>query len=96
MIIGSKALKRLERKLDAVLFNFERSRFKEYVEYLHDRKRMLKNAFLFGIARGLGSAIGFTLLGALILYLLQALAKSSIPVLGEFIARIIDIVESKT
>ena len=96
MLLYNKILRRVERKLDELLFNMERSRFKEYVEYMHDRKRMLKNAFLFGIARGLGSAIGFTLLGALLFYLLRLVAESSIPILGDFIARIVEIVESKT
>ncbi|MDD3921123.1 MAG: DUF5665 domain-containing protein [Eubacteriales bacterium] len=96
MLIYNRILKRLERKLDDIMFNMERSRFKEYVEYIHDRKRMLKNAFLFGIARGLGTAVGFTLLGALLIYLLRILAESSIPILGDFIARIIEIVETKT
>ena len=87
--------KRLEKRLDGLAFNLERSRFLEYIEYMQDRKRILRNSFFMGIARGLGSAIGFTLLGAILFYILQRLAQSSISILGEFVAQIVQIVESK-
>lgn len=86
---------RIERKLDALAGNLEKSNFKDYVEYIHNRKRMYRNAFILGIFRGLGTAVGFTLLGALVVYLLQALAKSSIPLIGDFISEIVKIVDSK-
>lgn len=88
-------LRRLERKLDEVIGNLEKSRFLEYVEYMGDRKRILRNSFLLGIARGLGSAIGFTILGAVLWSILKSVAESSIPLLGEFISEIVRFVESR-
>ncbi len=89
-------LGRLENKLDTLLNNLEKSQFLQYIEYTQDRKRMIRNSFFLGIARGIGAAIGFTILGAILWYILQAVAKSSIPLLGDFIAQIVEIVEAKT
>ncbi len=85
----------MERKLDKILFNMERSRFKDYIEYIQDRKRMFLNAFLYGLLRGLGSAIGFSILGAVLWYVLKEVAMSSLPLIGDFISEIVRIVESR-
>ena len=99
MGMNTKYLKNRIESIEAHLLrlvrNLEKSRFCEYVEYAADTKRMLRNSFLIGIARGIGSAIGFSLLGALLIYALRSLAQSSLPVIGDFIADLMDIVESK-
>ncbi len=56
--------------------------------------RMLVINFISGLARGLGIAIGATVLGALFLIILFDLAQSNIPLIAEFVARIIKIVET--
>ncbi len=88
-------LKSIERKLEMLAESLEKAHFTEYIEYVHNKRRLYRNAFLLGIFRGLGTAVGFSLLGALIIYLLRAVAKTSIPVLGEFIAEVIRIVDGK-
>lgn len=88
-------LGRIERKLDKLAVDLDKSNFRDYIEYIHDRKRLFYNSFIAGVARGLGSAVGFALMGALILYFLRILAQSSIPYLADFISEIIKIVESK-
>ncbi|MDL2217086.1 DUF5665 domain-containing protein [Christensenellaceae bacterium OttesenSCG-928-M15] len=93
---GKNQLKRIEKKLDALAFKLDNAGFQEYVDYTTDKKRMYKNAFRSGLLRGLGTAVGFTLLGALALYILRLLAQSSIPFLGDVIAEIVKIVDSKT
>ena len=52
-------------------------------------------SFRVGILKGIGSAIGFTLLGALVVYILHLLAQSNLPYIADFISNIIDIIESK-
>lgn len=90
-----KRIERIEQRLMLLTQNMEKSRFREYIEYAADTKRMLRNSFLIGIARGIGSAIGFTLLGALLIYILRGIAESSLPIIGDFIAELMDIVDSK-
>jgi len=53
---------------------------------------MLVTNFMAGLARGLGMAVGFTLLGAMVIYLLQLLARHNVPFIGEFISDIVRIV----
>ncbi len=90
-----RMLLRIERKLDTVILNLEKSHFRDYIAFVSDRKRLLRNAFIFGLVRGVGAAIGFSVLGALLWYILQAVAKSSLPIIGDFISEIVKIIESQ-
>ena len=85
----------IEHRVDELASSLDKSRYRKYLEYAADTRRMLKNSFLIGIARGIGSGIGFTLMAALVIYILQKLASSSLPILGDFIADLLDIVENK-
>lgn len=87
-------LDELAKKVDGIASGLERAHFIEYAEYFSDRKRMLKRAFLLGAARGLGMAVGFSLLGALLIWILHAVARSNIPYIADFISEIISYVES--
>lgn len=84
----------VENKIAALAEALERTHFLEYAEYVSDRKRLIKRAFLLGAARGLGMAVGFSLLGALVIWILDSIARSNIPYIAEFIAKIISYVES--
>lgn len=67
----------------------------EYMEMFDNPRRLLYVNFLIGVARGFGSAIGFTILAALVLYFLQQIIILNIPVIGEFIAQIVAIVQAQ-
>jgi hypothetical protein len=54
---------------------------------------MIFSNFIAGLARGFGMAIGFTLLGAMVLYLLRQAVFLNIPIIGNFIAEIVKIVQ---
>lgn len=82
---------RVERFIRAA----ERMRLEEYVRYASDRRRRLTDAFLQGIARGLGITFGFAVLGAVLLFVLQKLAESSLPAVSEFIAQIVTLVNAR-
>lgn len=58
--------------------------------------RMLWLNFAAGLARGLGMAIGFALLGAVIIYLLRLSFLHNLPVIGKIIAQIVRIVQRET
>ena len=57
-------------------------------------KRRLLEDLLSGAARGIGFSIGFTVLGALLLYVLQSIALDNLPIIGKFLAELVRIVES--
>lgn len=67
----------------------------EYARYLYSPRRMIMSNFVAGLARGIGMAVGFSLLGAAVVYLLQQMAMENIPFIGEFIAKIISVVEAR-
>lgn len=86
------SLERLQEKTEELVSRMENLRLAEYVEMLNDPKRLWKLNFLAGLARGLGAAVGFTVLGALVLYILQRLVLLNLPLIGDFIAEIVRLV----
>ena len=82
---------RIERIIDAA----ERMKLAEYVRYQTDRKRRLRDAFFEGVLRGLGFMVGFSMLGALVIYLLQGLAQQNLPLIGDYVAKVVMLVESR-
>ncbi|MGM0436860.1 MAG: DUF5665 domain-containing protein [Bacillota bacterium] len=81
------------KKLDKLNEKIQGITLAEYTEMLKSPKRMIWVNFLAGLARGLGIAVGATVLGALFLIILFKLGQLNLPVIGQFIARIIKIVE---
>lgn len=81
------------KKIDEIALSLEKTKITEYVDLINNRKRLLYVNFIQGLARGFGMAIGFTILGALILYFLQQLIKLNIPLIGDFITEIVKIVQ---
>lgn len=71
----------------------EATNLAEYIEMVRNPWRMAWINFIAGLARGVGIAIGFTLLAALVLYLLRQLAILNLPLIGNFIADIVEIVQ---
>ena len=66
----------------------------EYARYLMSPRRMIMSNLVAGMARGVGMALGFSLLGAALVYVLRALALHNLPIIGDFIADIIAAVEA--
>jgi len=70
----------------------ERSKFADYVILMNNTKTMIWKQFLAGIARGLGYGIGFVVLAAIAIYILQAIADLSIPFFADFINSIMEMI----
>ena len=82
---------RINRFLEAA----ERMRLADYIAFESDRKRRLLDAFWQGVARGLGIMVGFSILGAAVLYILQDLAKRNLPGISDFVAQVAALVQLK-
>ena len=54
---------------------------------------MIKRNFFAGIARGVGIGIGVTIITAILVIIMQKIVTLNIPIIGEYIADIVDIVE---
>ena len=61
----------MANKMEEQLLRMEQLRLSEFVAYEKNWKKRLLMQFVGGIARGLGTAVGFTLLGALVVWLLD-------------------------
>lgn len=83
----------INKKLDRIAVNMEKFKLVDYVYYLEHPRKMLFANFLGGIARGFGIAVGFTLLGAVLIYVLQAIVMWKLPVIGKVISDIVSIVQ---
>jgi hypothetical protein len=83
----------LARRIESLSLALEKSNIAEYTEFLKRPYRVIYVNFLAGAARGFGIAIGITILGAVVLYILEQTFVRNIPVLGSFIADIVRIVE---
>ena len=83
----------LSGRIERIVRQMEQLHLDAYLRYVGDWKRRLLGEFLNGIVRGVGFSIGFTLLGALILYFLRNAAIANLPGIGEFVADVIRIVE---
>ncbi|WP_210088188.1 DUF5665 domain-containing protein [Paenibacillus turicensis] len=83
----------LYRLLMHISHMLEQSRIMEYTELLHRPWRLIWLNLLSGTSRGVGIAIGFTFFAATIVYVLQLLGALNLPIIGDYIADIVTIVQ---
>ena len=84
----------LIHKLEILICRLEQMHIDAYLRYVRNWKRRLAVDFLSGIVRGLGFSVGFTILGALLIYFLRNAALANLPVIGRFLADLVRIVEN--
>ena len=83
------------RLIQRLTDTLERMHLDDYLEYVSNRKRMLLSNLFYGIARGLGFAVGFTVLGALVIVLLKNVVLENIPIISDFFAEVIHAIEAR-
>ena len=93
MWLKSKKYNLLEKAICELNKILEEGNFVELSYLLGDKKELLFRNLLAGIARGVGIGIGVTIITAILIMLLQQIVSLNIPVIGEFIADIMDVVE---
>ncbi len=87
--VGVGLLGRLRRQVNRL----EKLQLEEYLLYITDTRRYFVRNFLAGLARGLGGAVGFTILGAVVVVILSRITVENIPVIGGFLAEIVAVVQ---
>lgn len=91
MRYARSVMRDLSDKLNQTAMMFERLRLREYLIYLNNPKKVFLRSFLTGVANGLGTAVGFTILGAIVIYILQQNFINNIPIIGDFVGKIMKI-----
>lgn len=92
---ANRLLKSLEDRIAVLAVNMEKMKLAEYVKLLDQPWRLMYVNFIAGVARGVGIAVGFTILGAVLLYFLRKLVVLNLPWIGGFIAEIVRMVQLK-
>ncbi|MGL5477636.1 MAG: DUF5665 domain-containing protein [Clostridium sp.] len=70
----------------------EEIRIKEYVALTENKWKLFMINFISGVGKGLGYAVGFSMLSGFLLYIIAS--SVDIPVIGEHIAKFLDIINS--
>ncbi len=84
---------KLDKKLDQVNDLLKKSNLEEMAYLIGDRKQIFLRNFWAGLWRGVGIGIGVTVITATLVAILQRIVALNIPIIGEFVADIINIVE---
>jgi hypothetical protein len=87
------SLSRLDKRLQHIASEMERTHIADYVDLLNRPIKLIWRNLLAGTARGVGIAIGFTFFAATILYVLRILGALNLPIIGDYIADIVRIVQ---
>jgi len=85
----------MKKRIEAYADKREWAGFVEYVMYMQDRRRLLITNFAAGLMRGMGFAVGFSILGAVVIMLVRRLALANLPGIGAFFAEVVRMVELK-
>jgi len=85
----------IKRELNKLSKTVHEARINEYVDLMEDPKRLLMMNFLLGLVRGLGMAIGFTILGAFVFYILKQIIVLNLPVISDFISDLVRLVQQQ-
>jgi len=85
--------KKINQKIDDINEKIEKSKIFQMSYVIGSRSEIIKRNLLAGIAKGVGLGIGVTIVSAIIVYILQRIIRLNIPIVGEYIADIVSIVQ---
>ena len=89
-----KLYSELNKKLDDLNYLLMKNKVLDLAELLGNKKELLFRNIWSGIAKGIGIGIGVTIITTIIVIILQKVVTWNIPVIGEYIADIVDIVQN--
>lgn len=86
-----KEIMRLNENLEKINEKLDNNKINEYIYLSESKKKLFLINFISGAAKGLGYAVGFSILSGLMLYVIYS--TIDMPIIGKYIAQLIDIVE---
>jgi hypothetical protein len=90
-----RLLQAIHDRVHQMAIKMEAEQIAEYVDLMNSPKKLIMRNIMAGIARGVGVAIGLTVFTALIMYSLRTLGALNLPVVGDLIADLIEIVDTE-
>ncbi|MCL6456772.1 MAG: DUF5665 domain-containing protein [Gorillibacterium sp.] len=85
----------MNERIKKVAAQMERVQISDYIQLMNHPWRLVFNNLLGGLARGVGIAIGVTLFTSTIIYVLQLLGALNLPIIGDYIAKVVEVVQSE-
>ena len=95
MFVRKSKVEKLNKGIDKINYVLERNQVMDLLEILGNKKQILIRNLLSGISKGIGIGIGVTIITAIIVLILQKIVTLNIPILGDYIADIVEIVKNK-
>lgn len=86
--------KQLNDNIEKLIIKLENKNLEEIFYILGNKKEIAKRNFIAGIFRGIGIGIGVTIVTAIIIYFLQKLVKLNLPIIGQYINDLVDIIQT--
>lgn len=93
MFLKKKKYNLLNKSIDDLAETLEKGNLKDLIYLLGNKKEIIVRNLLAGIFRGVGIGIGVTLISAILIFILQRIVKLNIPIIGEYISDIVEIVQ---
>lgn len=84
---------KVNKKIDDINKLLLNNNLLDISEIVGSRFELLKRNFISGIFKGMGIGIGVTIITSIIIVFLQKIVKLNIPIIGEYISDIVEIVE---
>ena len=93
MFLKKSKIEKLMKNIDQLNFNLTKNNLIDLAEILGNRKELLIRNLIAGMAKGIGIGIGFSILTAELVIILQKIVTLNIPVIGDYITDIVEIVD---
>ena len=87
--IKNKKIDMLNNSINNLIEAFQKSNIEEWTYIFGSKKEIIKRNVIAGIFRG----VGITIITAILIILLQRIVALNIPIIGEYIADIVEIVQ---
>lgn len=84
----------LNKSIEKLSNMLEEMNIHELIYILGSKKEIIFRNLYAGIFRGVGIGIGVTIISAILVIVLQKIVTLNIPIIGEYIADIVDIVQN--
>ena len=91
--IKNKKIDVLNTSINNLIETFQKSNIEEWTYIFGSKKEIIKRNLIAGIFRGVGIGIGVTIITAILIILLQRIVALNIPIIGEYIVDIVEIVQ---
>ena len=93
MFLKKKKFNLLNKSIDNLAQTLEEGNLHELTYILGSKKEIIIRNLIAGIFRGVGIGIGVTVITTLIVMILQKIVRLNIPIIGEYVSDIVEIVQ---